>query len=259
MPAVEGAPRRRRRRAEDDDRQAAGRGQRGARQRRDHAPDRAAAGRPADRPCCASTPWPPATTSTSVTFALDGKAVLTKKKPPFSVELDLGSLPRTRTLTATAFDATGERLAGDELLINAAGHRFAVRLVEPQRGKKYENSLLAQVETEVPDGETVERVEFFLNETRSRRSTSRPTAADRAAQGAGARLRPGGRLPDRRQLDRGPGVRQRARHRGGERPVRRALHLRARPRRPAGRGARRRRTSRSAKTASGSRSRASTR
>ena len=40
----------------------------------------------------------------SVTFALDGKPVLTKKKPPYSVELDLGSLPRPRRLTVTAFD-----------------------------------------------------------------------------------------------------------------------------------------------------------
>lgn len=101
-----------------------------------------------------------------VTFALDGKPVLTKKKPPFSVELDLGTLPRTRTLVATAYDAAGNELASDELLINSAAHRFNVRLIEPQRTKRYESSLLAQAETEVPDGETIERVEFFLNETR---------------------------------------------------------------------------------------------
>jgi Ca-activated chloride channel family protein len=101
-----------------------------------------------------------------VTFSLDGKPVLTKKKPPFSVELDLGTLPRTRTLVATAFDAAGNELSSDELLINSAAHRFNVRLIEPQRTKRYESSLLAQAETEVPDGEAIERVEFFLNETR---------------------------------------------------------------------------------------------
>lgn len=101
-----------------------------------------------------------------VTFSLDGKPVLTKKKPPFSVELDLGTLPRTRTLVATAFDAAGNELASDELLINSAAHRFNVRLIEPQRTKRYESSLLAQAETEVPDGEAIERVEFYLNETR---------------------------------------------------------------------------------------------
>ena len=56
-------------------------------------------------------------------------------------------------------------VAGDEMLINSAANRFQVRLVEPQRGKRYESSLLARAEVEAPDGQTVERVEFFLNET----------------------------------------------------------------------------------------------
>lgn len=102
----------------------------------------------------------------SVTFALDGKPVLTKKKPPYSVELDLGSLPRPRTLTVSAFDVAGQQIAGDELLVNSAGHRFRVRLVEPRRGQRYENSLLARTELEVPDGNNLDRVELFLNETR---------------------------------------------------------------------------------------------
>jgi VWFA-related protein len=101
-----------------------------------------------------------------VTFALDGKPVLTKKKPPFSVELDLGSLPRPRKLSVTAFDVAGNQIAADETLINAVVNRFKVNLVEPRRGKKYESSLLANVDIDVPDGETVERVEIFLNETR---------------------------------------------------------------------------------------------
>jgi Ca-activated chloride channel homolog len=100
-----------------------------------------------------------------VTFSLDGKPLLTKKKPPFSVELDLGSVPRTRELVATAYDVGGNQLASDELLVNAPGHRFRVKLVEPQRGKRYQSSLLARVETEVPEGEAVDRVEFYLNET----------------------------------------------------------------------------------------------
>ncbi len=103
---------------------------------------------------------------TQVTFAMDGKPVLTKKRPPFSVELDLGDLPRPRTLTATAYDAAGAQVAGDEMLINSAANRFQVRLAEPQRGKRYEKSLLARADIKVPEGKTIERVEFFLNETR---------------------------------------------------------------------------------------------
>ncbi len=100
-----------------------------------------------------------------VTFSLDGKPVLTKRKPPYSVELDLGSLPRPRKLAAAAFDKSGGQVAGDELLINSAANRFQVRLTEPQRGKRYENSLLARAEVAAPDGQTVQRVELYYNET----------------------------------------------------------------------------------------------
>ncbi len=102
----------------------------------------------------------------SVTFQLDGKTVLTKKAPPFSVELDLGTVPRTRTLAVTAYDPAGGILAGDELLLNAPARRFRVRLVEPRKGKVYESSLRAEAQVEVPDGETVERVEMYLDDTR---------------------------------------------------------------------------------------------
>ena len=101
-----------------------------------------------------------------VTFALDGKTVFTKKNPPYSVELDLGNIPRPRTLTAKAFDEAGTELAMDELVINSAANRFQVRLAEPLKGKRYQGSLLARADITVPDGQTVERVEFFLNETR---------------------------------------------------------------------------------------------
>ncbi|HXO21459.1 MAG TPA: VWA domain-containing protein [Thermoanaerobaculia bacterium] len=108
------------------------------------------------------------TTGTDIarmTFALDGKPILTKNRAPYSVELDLGPVPRPRTLTATAYDAKGNEVARDQLLINAAGHRFAVHLLEPHRGKRYQSSLLANAATEVPEEQTVERVEFYLNES----------------------------------------------------------------------------------------------
>lgn len=101
-----------------------------------------------------------------VTFGLDGKPLLTKTKPPYSVELDLGTLPRSRQLTAVALDAMGKELASDSVALNSAGQRFRVRLTEPERGKRYVKSLTASAEVQVPDGEVVERVELFLNEDR---------------------------------------------------------------------------------------------
>jgi len=102
----------------------------------------------------------------AVTFTLDGKPVLTKKKPPFSVELDLGPIPHTRTLVAAAVGADGAELAHDRLVLNSAGHRFRVSLLEPRRGKRYTGSLLAHAEAEAPEGEEVARVEIYLDEQR---------------------------------------------------------------------------------------------
>lgn len=102
----------------------------------------------------------------SVTFALNGDKILTKTRPPFSVELDLGDFPRTHVLSATAFDSTGAELASDDLLLNVAGSRFRVRLLEPVRNKRYTKSLRARAEVELPKGETLERVEIYLNDDR---------------------------------------------------------------------------------------------
>jgi Ca-activated chloride channel homolog len=101
-----------------------------------------------------------------VEFSLDNRSVLVKRRPPFSVELDLGQVPRARTLVVTAFDEAGAELARDEMLINAGGSRFSVDLVEPRKGETYTDSLRAEVQVEVPEGKVVERVELFLNETR---------------------------------------------------------------------------------------------
>ncbi|MCZ6725807.1 MAG: VWA domain-containing protein [Acidobacteria bacterium] len=100
-----------------------------------------------------------------VTFLMEGQPILTKRRPPFTVELDLGNMPRLRTLTAIAYDAEDNELVRDQMVLNASSHRFDIRLVEPRRGQKYERSLRAEARVQVPDGKVVERVEFYLNET----------------------------------------------------------------------------------------------
>ncbi len=100
-----------------------------------------------------------------VGFLLDGKATLSKTRPPFSVELDLGRSPRTHTLAAVAEDAEGRELARDEILINAGAQSFSVRLLEPRPGKRYEESLRARADVDLPPGAGLDRLEIYLNET----------------------------------------------------------------------------------------------
>jgi VWFA-related protein len=101
-----------------------------------------------------------------VSFELDGRPVLAKSKPPYSVELNLGDQPRIHDLKALAVDGAGRTVAQDEIQLNVGPHRFAVRLVEPEPGKPYRSSLRAQAQVEVPEGDELDRVEFFLNEDR---------------------------------------------------------------------------------------------
>lgn len=101
-----------------------------------------------------------------VEFRLDGTRILTKRGAPYSVELDLGHSPRMRTLTAIAYDNDGEEVAQDELALNSGPHRFSVQLVEPRSDQTYQNSLRAAALVEIPEGRSVERVEFYFNETK---------------------------------------------------------------------------------------------
>jgi Ca-activated chloride channel family protein len=100
-----------------------------------------------------------------VSFLLNGKTVLTKARPPYSVELNIGDQPRLHTVTAVALGAAGQKLAEDEILLNSGPHRFSVRLVEPQAGRTYKSSLRAQAQVDLPEGEKLDRVELYLNET----------------------------------------------------------------------------------------------
>jgi len=100
-----------------------------------------------------------------VSFELNGRPILAKSKPPFSVELNLGTQPRIHIVKAFALGASGERLAEDEVLLNAGPHRFSVRLVDPQPGRTYQSSLRAQALVDVPEGETLDRVELYLDES----------------------------------------------------------------------------------------------
>lgn len=101
-----------------------------------------------------------------VAFLLDGRRIYTRARPPYVVNLDLGSVPRVRKLTVEGLNEAGEVVDRDELVLNAGAQRFAVRLVDPQPGRAYRSSLRARVQVDPPSGERVERVELWFNEDR---------------------------------------------------------------------------------------------
>lgn len=99
-----------------------------------------------------------------VTFSLDGKPIMTRRQPPFSVELDFGDLPRTQILRVAAHDAKGQELASDERMINAVPYRFEVRFVDPVAGSSHRGSVRVRVDAEVPQDATLDHLELYRDD-----------------------------------------------------------------------------------------------
>jgi Ca-activated chloride channel homolog len=101
-----------------------------------------------------------------VAFLLDGQAVLTKSRPPYGVELNLGAIPKARTVRAVAYDEAGREVASDELVLNAGAQPFTVRLVEPRAGRRAAGAVEVRADVHLPDGGRLDRLEIFLDEAR---------------------------------------------------------------------------------------------
>jgi VWFA-related protein len=102
-----------------------------------------------------------------VAFLLDGKEMLSRNRPPYSVELNLGDLPREHEVRAVAYDATGQAVASDTLALNPPKQRFAVRLLEPRPGSAHRDHVEVRAEVRLPDGASLDRLELYLGEERA--------------------------------------------------------------------------------------------
>ena len=96
--------------------------------------------------------------------AVSYQLVLTKTRPPYSVELDLGSFPEQRLLRVEALDGDGGILATDEIALNAGGDRFAVRLVGPSGAPAPGAPLVAEARVVTPRSSGMQRMDFYVDE-----------------------------------------------------------------------------------------------
>ncbi len=131
-----------------------------------------------------------------VTFYLDGRPVLTRLRPPWSAELDLGEAPAPHTVRVVGL-RNGQEAATDQIWVNQGAARFRVRLVEPRGGGIYPGSLTARVEVETPGGERPERVEIWRDQERVASLGEPPLSARVDLEGTGpAVIRAIAYLPD---------------------------------------------------------------
>jgi Ca-activated chloride channel family protein len=102
----------------------------------------------------------------AVEFYLDGKKVMVKRQPPYTLDLDFGDVPRQHKIRAVALDEKGGMLAGDEIIANTGNEPFRVRIISPRIAVNLHGKTRVEMAVNVPDGKKLDRVELFLNETR---------------------------------------------------------------------------------------------
>src|SRR5262249_4119820 len=102
----------------------------------------------------------------AVEFYLDGRKVMTKRQPPFTLDLDFGEVPQVRRIRAVALDAKGTALTGDELSINTGNDPFRVRIVSPRVAFKLHGRTRVEMAVNVPEGKRLDHLDLYLNQTR---------------------------------------------------------------------------------------------
>ncbi len=102
----------------------------------------------------------------AVEFSLDGRKIMTKRSPPYALDVDLGNVPQAHRVRAVALDEKGEPVAGDEIVVNAGNEPFRVRIVAPRLAPKVVGPTRVEMAVRVPEGKSLEKVELFLNQSR---------------------------------------------------------------------------------------------
>jgi Ca-activated chloride channel homolog len=102
----------------------------------------------------------------AVDFYLDGTRVITRTRPPFDADLNLGPLPRKHTIRVVGYGPTGRSVGEDEMVINAGSESFRVKIISPPKGAKISGSVPVSVAVTTPEGKNLKKLEFYSNETR---------------------------------------------------------------------------------------------
>ena len=97
-----------------------------------------------------------------VEFYLEDKLILSRSRPPYTVEIDLGEVPRKQTIRAVGYDASGKLIDEDAWAINQGSARLAVKILphpDPATGK-----VRIKVVVQSIAGGVAKQVELYLND-----------------------------------------------------------------------------------------------
>lgn len=102
----------------------------------------------------------------TVDFYLNGTKVMTRTKAPYDADLNMGPLPRKQTIRVVAFGPTGRSVGEDEYIVNEGREVFKVRILTPEKGSRVSGPTRVLAAVAVPEGKTLQKLEFYSNEAR---------------------------------------------------------------------------------------------
>jgi Ca-activated chloride channel homolog len=102
----------------------------------------------------------------AVDFYLNGSKMMTKTRPPFDADLNMGPLPRKQTVRVVAYGEAGRSVGEDEYIVNEGKEIFRVRILSPDKGSKASGPTKVVAAVAVPEGKNLQKLEFYSNETR---------------------------------------------------------------------------------------------
>jgi len=102
----------------------------------------------------------------AVDFYLNGSKIMTKTRPPFEADLNLGPLPRKHTIRVVAFGTAGRAIGEDEYIVNEGREIFRVRIMSPEKGARVSGPTRVVAAVAVPEGKALQKLEIYSNERR---------------------------------------------------------------------------------------------
>ena len=100
-------------------------------------------------------------------FLLNGYKVMTKRRPPFEADLDLGPLPRRQVVKVAGRGRDGALLSEDEMVLNEGREAFRVQITAPDKGAHLAGPVRLKAEVVVPETRKLQAVDFYVNETKA--------------------------------------------------------------------------------------------
>ncbi|HWZ85876.1 MAG TPA: VWA domain-containing protein [Thermoanaerobaculia bacterium] len=99
---------------------------------------------------------------TRVEFYLEDKLIVRRTRPPYSVEIDLGEVPRKQTVRAVGYDSNGRVIDEDAWSINQGSARLAVKILPTADAPG--GAVRVKVAVQSIGGGVARQVELFLGD-----------------------------------------------------------------------------------------------